>query len=206
MNYLITEHQLKIITESTFGSKFNENMKRLYSFSVKTINKVEKKYGLNLRLLATWGPAVGGFVLPLDNYIKSGNFNFTESQISLILVGLAATIFFDNKPILKKVITKIKEEGILDSFKKILPVAKTLKSVFIGFMESLSTSISSVSDILSYSFLIPIVGDIQKMLMNNADILESSKLISERLLSSGVVLVTAVTLTEIISKILKRLS
>ena len=206
MNYLITEHQLKIITESTFGSKFNENMKRLYSFSVKTINKVEKKYGLNLRLLATWGPAVGGFVLPLDNYIKSGNFNFTESQISLILVGLAATIFFDNKPILKKVITKIREEGILDSFKKILPVAKTLKSVFIGFMESLSTSISSVSEILSYSFLIPIVGDIQKMLMNNADILESSKLISERLLSSGVVLVTAVTLTEIISKILKRLS
>ena len=104
MNYIITENQLKIITEGVTVGRFNENMKRLYSFSVKMLIKVEKKYGLNLRLLSTWGPAVGGFVMPLDNFIKTRNFNFTEQQSSLVLAGVAATIFFDNKPMIKKIV------------------------------------------------------------------------------------------------------
>ena len=73
-------------------------------------------------------------------------------------------------------------------------------------MESLYTSINSVSEILSYSFLIPIINDIQSMVSKNSDIVESSKIIGERLLSSGVVLVSAITLIEVINKILKRLS
>ena len=206
MNYIITEHQLKIITEGTTDSKFGENMRRLYSFSTRLISKVEKKYGLNLRLLSTWGPAVGGFVMPLDNFIKSGGFNFTEQQSALVLIGVAASIFFDNKPLLKKVVDKIKEEGLVDGFKQVLNQAKSLKKVFVKFMESLSTSITSISEIISYSFLIPIISDIQNMLIKNPDIVKSSELIAERLMSSGVVIVGAVTLTEVINKILKRLS
>jgi hypothetical protein len=206
MNYIITENQLKVITEGITIGKINENMKRLYSFSVKMINKVEKKYGLNLRLLSTWGPAVGGFVMPLDNFIKTRDFNFTEPQSALVLAGVAATIFFDNKPMIKKIVDKIKEEGIVDGFKEVLNKGKELRNVFIKFMESLSTSITSVSEIVSYSFLIPIIGDIQNMLGKNPNILELSKTIGERLLASGVVLVGAVTLVEVINKILKRLS
>jgi hypothetical protein len=206
MNYIITENQLKVITEGITIGKINENMKRLYSFSVKMINKVEKKYGLNLRLLSTWGPAVGGFVMPLDNFIKTRDFNFTEPQSALVLAGVAATIFFDNKPMIKKIIDKIKEEGIVDGFKEVLNKGKELRNVFIKFMESLSTSITSISEIVSYSFLIPIIGDIQNMLGKNPNILELSKTIGERLLASGVVLVGAVTLVEVINKILKRLS
>jgi len=206
MNYIITEHQLKIITEGTTDSKFGENMRRLYSFSTRLISKVEKKYGLNLRLLSTWGPAVGGFVMPLDNFIKSGGFNFTEQQSALVLIGVAASIFFDNRPLLKKVVDKIKEEGLVDGFKQVLNQAKSLKKIFVKFMESLSTSITSISEIISYSFLIPIISDIQNMLIKNPDIVKSSELIAERLMSSGVVIVGAVTLTEVINKILKRLS
>jgi len=206
MNYIITEHQMKIIAEGVTGTKFGENMRRLYSFSARLISKVEKKYGLNLRLLSTWGPAVGGFVMPLDNFIKSGSFNFTEQQSALVLIGVAASIFFDNKPLLKKVVDKIKEEGLVDGFKQVLNQAKSLRKVFVQFMESLSTSITSTSEIISYSFLIPIISDIQNMLVKNPDIAKSSELITERLISSGVVIVSAVALTEVISKILRRLS
>ena len=206
MNYIITEHQMEVIVEGLSGSKFSENMRRLYSFSSRLITKVEKKYGLNLKLLSTWGPAVGGFVLPLDNYIKSGSFNFTEQQSALVLIGVAATIFFDNKPLLRKVLDKIKEENIVDGFKQVLSQAKDLKKVFVKFISSLSTSISSVSEIISYSFLIPIVSDLQNMLSNNSDLFELSKLITERLLSSGVVIVSAVILNEVIEKILRRIS
>jgi hypothetical protein len=107
---------------------------------------------------------------------------------------------------IKKIVDKIKEEGIVDGFKEVLNKGKELRNVFIKFMESLSTSITSISEIVSYSFLIPIIGDIQNMLGKNPNILELSKTIGERLLASGVVLVGAVTLVEVINKILKRLS
>jgi hypothetical protein len=94
----------------------------------------------------------------------------------------------------------------VDGFKQVLNEAKSLRKVFVQFMESLSTSITSTSEIISYSFLIPIITDIQNTLVKNPDIAKSSELIAERLISSGVVIVGAVALTEVISKILKRLS
>lgn len=206
MDYILNLRQLTLITEAITGSKFSENMRRLYSFSNKIINKVEKKYGLNIKLLSTWGPAVGGFVLPLDNFIKSGSFNFTEQQSSLVLVGVAVSIFLDNKTTIKKTIDKIREEGIYDGFVTVLSQAKELKKVFVKFLQSLSISINSIGEIISYSFLIPVISDIQKMLEKNSDISKLSIIIVERLVASGVVVVGVVALNEIISKILKRLS
>ena len=58
-----------------------EYMKTMYSFTKNLVEKVKKIYGLNLRLLLTWGASVGGFVLPLSEFIKTGRFNLTEEQI-----------------------------------------------------------------------------------------------------------------------------
>jgi hypothetical protein len=206
MNYIITEQQMQIITEGVSSAKFSDNMRKLNSFSTKMMRKVEKKYGLNLRLLATWGPAVGGFVLPLDNFIKTHNFELDESQSALILAGVAATIFFDNKPAIKKIVEKIKEEGLLDVFDEVLVKGGQLKNSFRKFMESLGTSITSVSEIVSYGFLIPIIGDIQNIIGKNPDLVSSAELITQRLLASGLVIVTAITLNEVINKILRKLS
>jgi hypothetical protein len=35
---------------------------------------------LNLKLLLTWGASVGGLVMPLDRFIKSGRFELTDEQ------------------------------------------------------------------------------------------------------------------------------
>ena len=36
-------------------------------------------------MLLTWGASVGGLMMPLDNYIKSGNFNLNDREEILIL-------------------------------------------------------------------------------------------------------------------------
>jgi predicted membrane protein len=81
-----------------------------------------------------------------------------------------------------------------------------LKTSFTRFLESLNTSIGSVSELVSYSFLIPIIGDIEKIITKNTDILLVSETIAERMISSGLVLVSAAVLVDVIEKIMRRLS
>ena len=80
MEFLITESQLKLILQEQDQSKMSDYMKEMYSFTKNLVEKVKKIYGLNLRLLLTWGASVGGFVLPLSEFIKTGRFNLTEEQ------------------------------------------------------------------------------------------------------------------------------
>ena len=170
------------------------------------VHQQKKKYNLNLRLLTTWGPAVGGLVMPLDNYIKNGSFEADDTQRALILVGVAVTLLFDNSRTLKSIVKKIKEEGLMETFEIALAKGLELRTSFTRFLESLNTSIGSVSELVSYSFLIPIIGDIEKIITKNTDILLVSETIVERMISSGVVLVSASLLVEVIEKIMRRLS
>lgn len=205
MEFLITESQLRtIITESEKNS-FTENMKILYSFVNSLVSKVRRKYDLNLKLLTTWGTSVGGLVLPLDNFIKSGEFNLDDNQSALILIGVLAILYYDNKSVFKKVLTKIKEEGLEKPFEIVLKKGRELKNAFLEFLSSLDLSIRSISELVSYSFLIPIIVDIQKYIQGSENIENSVTTIVERLVASGVVLVAYELLHEVVKKISNRL-
>jgi hypothetical protein len=178
----------------------------MYSFTNKLISKVQKKYKLNLSLLTTWGTAVGGLVMPLDNYIKTNNLSLDDNQTALILIGIASAYFLDNKKLFGKIIEKIKEEGIYEIFKNVISKSEDLKFTFTSFIKSLNTTLESVTDILSYAFLIPIVMDLQQLAQKNSDLLETSEIVAERFMVSGIVVVSGVALVNLINKMLDRLS
>jgi hypothetical protein len=205
MDFLINESQLKVILQEQDQSKMSNYMKELYSFTTNLVNKFKKAYGLNLKLLLTWGASVGGLVMPLDNFIRTGRFNLTDEQATLILIGIACSFFYDNSKSLKSVLTKIKEEGLEDTFKEILVKSKNLKESFSKFLKSANVTLNSTMDLMSYSFLIPIVTDIQSLLVDGGDLQTIAMRVTKRLISSGVVIVSQLELTETIKKILKKL-
>jgi hypothetical protein len=120
-------------------------------------------------MLLTWGTSVGGLVMPLDQYIKTGNFDLTDDQRYLVLAGIAFILFFDNKKGLVNILEKIKEEGLEDVFRSTLEKAKNLKSSFKGFLSSINVSISSFMDTVAYAFLIPIILDFQRIAEGSTD-------------------------------------
>jgi hypothetical protein len=205
MDFLINESQLKVILQEQDQSKMSNYMKELYSFTTNLVNKFKKAYGLNLKLLLTWGASVGGLVMPLDNFIRTGRFNLTDEQATLILIGIACSFFYDNSKSLKSVLTKIKEEGLEDTFKEILVKSKNLKESFSKFLKSANVTLNSTMDLMSYSFLIPIVTDIQSLLVDGGDLQTIAMRVTKRLIASGVVIVSQIELTETIKKILKKL-
>ena len=205
MDFLINESQLRTILQEQDESRMTEYMKTMYSFTKNLANRVSKVYTLNVKMLLTWGTAVGGLVMPLDQFIKSGEFDLSDDQRYLVLAGIAFILFFDNKKGLVKILEKIKEEGLEDVFRKTLEKGKDLKSSFKGFLSSLNVSVSSFMDTVAYSFLIPIILDIQNIAESSVDPKEAGLLIAERLVSSGIVVIGAQALSQVIRKIIEKI-
>jgi hypothetical protein len=59
-------------------------------------------------------------------------------------------------------------------------------------------------DTVAYSFLIPIIIDIQHIAYNTSNPKESAILIAERLVASGVVVIGAQVLSQVIKKIIEK--
>ena len=110
MDFIINESQLRKILLESDESRMSDDMRILYSYTKNLILKAKKTYGFNLQLLLTWGASVGGLVMPLDAFIRTGRFDLTEAQQTLILVGIACTYFYDNSKMLKSIVEQIKEE------------------------------------------------------------------------------------------------
>jgi hypothetical protein len=204
MDFLINESQLRIILQEQDQSKMSDYMKELYSFTSNLVNRAKKTYGFNLKLLLTWGASVGGLVMPLDRFIRTGRFELTDEQATLILIGIACTYFYDNVKTLKTILTKIKEEGLEDTFKEVLIKSRNLRDSFFNFMKSANITLGSTLELATYSFLIPIITDIQSAIIEGSDIQTTAMTISKRLFASGVVLIGQIALTETIKKIIKK--
>jgi len=205
MDFLINESQFRIILQEQDKSNMSDNMKELYSFTSNLIGKAKESYGLNLQLLLTWGASVGGLVMPLDNFIKTGRFELTEPQATLILIGVACTYFYENTKTLKLIYDKIKEEGIQETFKEVLIKAKNLKESFGRFLISANITLGSTMELMAYSFLIPIISDIQEVSYSGDNVGLAAVTIAKRLLSSGVIIVSRIALTDVIRHIIKKL-
>jgi hypothetical protein len=204
MEFLINEQQLKVILREQKESKMTEYMKELHSFTTEVVNRVMKKYEINLKMLMTWGTAVGGLLMPLDVFLKTGQFDVSDSQRYLVLAGVAAILFFDNKRLVSKIIKKIKEEGLEEVFDVAINKGSQLKNTFFEFLESLNLSISTFVDVMAYTFLLPILTDIHSVATNTTDVNEAALMIGERLLASGVIASGGTLLNVIIKKLINR--
>ena len=204
MDFIINENQLRAILREQDESKMTNYMKRLYSFTKEVVGRVGKKYDLNIKMLLTWGTSVGGLILPLDNFLRSGSFNVTDDQRYLILAGIASILFFNNKKTTKELINKINEEGLKDIFNSTLRKAEELEDAFIGFLNGIKISVGTFLDTVAYAFLIPILTDIQHYISNSGDPRETGKIILERLIASGVVVMGAESLSALMTKLVRK--
>jgi hypothetical protein len=71
-------------------------------------------------------------------------------------------------------------------------------------MSSVNVSTGSVLDTVAYSFLIPIIVDIQLLATGGGDPKETAILIAQRLVSSGVIILGSQVLSRTIKKIIDR--
>ena len=204
MEYILTESQFqKLILESK-NQDITQSLKELYQEAKNFLDECAQTWGLNAKFLITWGAALGGMILPLKNYLENNNPELTHEQIILLVLGVVSNYFYDNETFIRKVVKKIKEEGLLNVFRKLYDKAEELKRALGLFLDSIKVTANTLYSILSYSFILPVLGDLYG-LSQGEDTIETTKLIVQRILASGVVLVVGAALNHFVSKVVNRL-
>jgi hypothetical protein len=205
MNIIITEQQLKYILEQQKNDNLSSNINNLITFTKEILIQCKANYNIDLQLPENLNAAVGGFIMPLDNYIRTSEIELSDKQVSLILVGIISTLIIDNKPIYDQVLLKIKEDGLIGVFNNVLTKVKLLKKAFINFLLSLNLTSRNTATLLRYSFLIPIIMDLENLVQQSKNISETARLITDKIISTGSVSINSENLFTHINKILLRL-
>jgi len=202
---LITEQQKRRLIIESLNDEVNGNVKENVSLFKKISQFSSDEFSNNLGFLITWGAGIGGFMGPVNSFLSGKYPNLSETDTTLILLGVLGTIFMNGKDLIFDVIDKIKENGLIKEFKTTLEKAKDLKTTFISFLKSIDVNVGSIMTMLSYAFMIPSLGPIINLIQSGNVSYDEIKLFVSSLAMSKFVTISSKTLTTFIQKLIKKL-
>ena len=204
MRIIITESQKRMILLENIGEDLGSIIKQNVERVKKLVSEVQTQIGMNLQFLLTWGAGIGGFMGPVEDFVRGRFPELTDLQVFLIILGVISTHLIENKELNKKILDKIKEDGILKQFKISSKKTNELKSVFSDFVESLGVTFHRITNMLSYTFIIPIIPMIYQMvtdgLVTNSDL----KSLATRVIAFTGLTISGILFKDLITKMVRR--
>jgi hypothetical protein len=204
MRIIITESQKRMILLENIGDDLGSIIKQNAERVKKLVSEVQNQIGMNLQFLLTWGAGIGGFMGPVEDFVRGRFPELTDLQVFLIILGVISTHLIENKELNKKILDKIKEDGILKQFKISSKKTNELKSVFSDFVESLGVTFHRITNMLSYTFIIPIIPMIYQMvtdgLVTNSDL----KSLATRVIAFTGLTISGILFKDLITKMVRR--
>lgn len=154
---IITEQQRRVILSEMAKNEIDKTIGENDKLLKRIAKDASEQINFDLKILGTFSLSIGGLMGPVEQFL-SGEFpEFSPMERSLILAGIAIQYVLDNKKPLSLLLSKIKEKGLYDAYKAALEKTELLKDSFLSFVESLGVSVKKTSNIIGYTFLIPLV-------------------------------------------------
>jgi len=204
MSVLITEQQRKVLITESLVEDFGNVIKNNYRLATEILKESKEQMGVNLQFMMTWGASIGGFVGPLTDFIEGRYPELNSVQVTSILIGIVATFYLDNKKIISSILEKIKEQGLSEYFKEVFNKANELKNSFLSFVESLNLTFHKVTNMMTYTFIIPLVEKLltiaQTGQLDDGDL----KQLAMRISSFGLLTVSSIGIVKLVKKMVNR--
>jgi hypothetical protein len=177
MKIIVKESQYRriILEESRFEVK--KKLSEMKNFFDGLSENIKNQIGLDLSFLSTWGVTIAGFVKPVQDFIENRFDGISNDDLILMSVGLILTYYQSNKDRLKKVLDEVKDRGLVNEFETMLSFGEKLRTVFVSFIESLAIPVSKYTNILAYTFVIPLLVDLFHLAQGNGESFEPSQFI-----------------------------
>jgi hypothetical protein len=204
MRIVITESQKRRILLESTGEELGNVIKQNANRIKKIVDEAQGQIGMNLQFLLTWGAGIGGFVGPIEDFVKGRFPELNEMQITLILIGVIATYFFENKKFASTIYNKIQEEGLSKVFEKVLKKSDELRSTFLDFIESLGIVFHKITNMMSYTFIIPLIPMIYQMAADGLTDGVDLKQLTTRIIGFTGLTISGILFKEMIVKMVRR--
>jgi hypothetical protein len=199
MKIILTETQYKNILLENYKDEINNKIVKMYDFSKKVIKDAMHQFNDDFKFLLTYGAGIGAIMIPVNEYLQDNFSGLNNIQIAGISVMAISVVFFENKN-LKNSLGKINSMNLSDELDSAISFTKKLKDKFIYLLRLLGVSIHRISNIISYSFLIPILGILISIVTKHGVNSEQFLIFVESLLTSGVIAIKGVAIRDILFK------
>ncbi len=204
MKIIITESQKRIILTESTGEELGNIIKQNTERAINILKESQAQMGLNLQFLFTWGAGIGGFMGPVEDFIRGRFPELSEQELLYILIGVIATYFIDNKKTVSKIYTEIQENGLSKVFEVVLRKTDTLKNTFVNFVESLGVTFHKIKKFVCYLFILPLIPPLANLVFNGSLGNMDSRELSMRIVGFAGVTISGIIFRELILKMVKR--
>jgi len=202
---LINEQQRRIILMESIDDEIKKTAKEGENLIKRIQKEVSKQINFDLSIMMTFSASIAGFIGPVEDFIKNKHHDLTSMEISLILTGVIFQFIKDNGEVLTKIKEKIKEKGLMSVYKDALSKSVDLKNSFLNLILSLGVTIQKSSNILGYTFLIPLLPVLYNSISSGVITMDNIGDIVERLSYFGVTNYAGFTIKEIISHLIHKI-
>lgn len=203
MKIIITENQNKALLNESVSESIIRSYRSMKKFTEKVLKETKETTGLDFEFLMSWGSTLGGLMMPVSQFIEGNHPELTSLDISLLITGAMVTYYTSNKKALSKILETIKEKGLVDVFDEALSSTSNLKDTFLSFISSLNITMGKMANMLSYTFLIPLLPQLYEMAQTGYDQNTVNQIV-KRILSYGTIIGSSAIIRELIKKIIIR--
>jgi len=204
MEITISESVKKQLIKESMLDDFRKTLSKIASIGEKSIEESNKIRNFDIKFLLTWSSTIGGFMGPLSDFIAGQEHNLTKAEVMFIALGVTASLFYNNEKLVSKILSRVSELGLMESFKMALEKGKELKGAFISFLESIGITTSNILHIASFTFLIPLLGIFMGIAQNSTITHDEIVEIVERIIASGVTRHSSVILKNAIKNLVSK--
>jgi len=199
MKVILTESQYRKVLKENFDQRIGNSLSKMHAFSEKVVKDASIQLKFDFRFLVTYGAGIGAILQSVFDYLQ-GNFNgLDDTQIAGLTVMAVGVVFYENKD-LRDPNNIINSLGLADQLNKAISFTDKLKLKFSHLLKLLGMSIHRVSNIVSYSFLIPILSIVIEIVTKHGVESTQFQTLLESLLTSGLIAVEGVALRDILIK------
>jgi hypothetical protein len=205
ITFLISENQKRQILFESMSDEMKRQSKENKNLIERIYRDASKQINFDLSIMLTFSASIAGFIGPVEQFLKDNYQGLTSMEISLILTGIIFQYIQDNKGVLKEIYYKIREKGLISPFRNALDKSERLKESFMNLVLSLGVSFQKTSNILGYTFLIPIIPILYQSISNGLVSFDDVSEIVKRLTIFGGLNYGGITLNQLIKSLIERI-
>ncbi len=152
-NYGVGDIEASVLVEGLMTEEKNKDMLR------DLVNDLK----LAPKLIFTFGSGITAFYGPIKELLDSGGLNISEENIILLI--LTSLCLLTGQPDIKKLVDKVKEEGLYSTLKGVNDFISETKNLLNSVIKNTLGVSHSLLDILGFTFLlVPTMGTLSKLI------------------------------------------